>query len=43
MKKPWILSIFILILPGLVFAQNFSGGIIAGMSATQVEGDGYGG
>ena len=39
-------SIFLLILltlSGFAFPQNFDGGLLAGITATQVDGDGYGG
>lgn len=35
--------ILIISLPIVGFAQNFGGGLLAGITATQVDGDGYGG
>ncbi|MDD2548610.1 MAG: porin family protein [Bacteroidales bacterium] len=37
------LTIFLICYTGTLHAQDFKGGLLAGMSATQVDGDGYGG
>lgn len=42
MKKILII-IIVLVFPLIVFSQNFKGGLLAGMSATQVDGDTYSG
>lgn len=42
MQKNTVL-ILLFFLPFFVFSQNFNGGVLAGMTATQVDGDGYGG
>lgn len=41
MTKKLFISIFILLLTSVVFAQRFDGGILAGYNACQVEGDTY--
>jgi hypothetical protein len=38
-----LIAIAIFTLPFVVNAQQFSGGVLAGITATQVDGDGYGG
>lgn len=39
-----IIFLFVLLaIPFLSFSQNFKGGLLAGLAATQVDGDGYGG
>lgn len=40
--RKFIILILIL-LPSYIFSQNFNGGVLAGMAATQVDGDGLGG
>ena len=37
------LALLIIFFPIIGFSQNFKGGLLAGMSATQVDGDSYGG
>lgn len=41
--KKFVVLILLSFLPIFVFSQNFNGGVLAGMSATQFDGDGYGG
>ncbi len=43
MKKLLILFVFIAGFQNFTFSQDFSGGMIAGMSVSQVDGDSYGG
>ena len=43
MKKPYLLIIFIILLSPNLFSQTFGGGVLAGLSASQLEGDNWGG